>query len=493
MQLDGYIRVSSVRGRHGESFISPDVQRDQIARWAAMRGATIARWHIDLDQSGSKRERPGLSDAMQRAEAGVTDGIVVAKLDRFARSLVGALDAIKRLDEAGAQFVSVAEGIDPATPAGKMMQRLMLVLAEFELDRIRESWATAQERAVARGVHIASKTPTGYVRGDDGRLVPHPEFGPAIGDAYRMRASGGSWRAIAAFLDAAGVVGPYEQKHWRTRAVQHVLSNPVHLGEARSGRFKNAGAHEPLIDRATWEAAQAARSPRPSRGDDPALLAGLLRCAGCRYVMRPDKMTLRDGSRVRLYRCRGEHASGVCQDRAAVLGSVIEPFVVSRFFAAVGDVTATASETSSRVDAARAAVQQAEAELAAYRDDERIAGVLGADRFVEGLTKRAEALDAAHSELAQQTTAAGGAAALSNASLEEMWPEMSVPERRSLIQTVLDAVMLRSGRGLPIDHRALVLLAGEAPDDLPGPGRRGRLIAFPWPVDGPVDARVAAA
>jgi multidrug efflux pump subunit AcrA (membrane-fusion protein) len=176
-----------------------------------------------------------------------------------------------------------------------------------------------------------------------------------------------------------------------------------------------------------------------------------------------------------------------------VLGSVIEPFVVSRFFAAVGDVTATASEASSRVDAARAAVQQAEAELAAYRDDQRIAGVLGADRFVDGLTKRVEALHAAHRQLAEQTTAAGGAAALSTASLAAMWPEMSVPERRSLIQTVLDAVMLRSGRGLPIYQRALVLLAGEASDDLPGPGRRGRLLPFAWTADGPRDAGVAAA
>jgi site-specific DNA recombinase len=492
MQLDGYIRVSQVRGRHGESFISPAVQREQIERWAVMRGATITKWHTDLDQSGSRQDRPGLSDALQRAEAGVTDGIVVAKLDRFARSLVGALDAIKRLDEAGAQFVSVAEGIDPATPAGKMMQRLMLVLAEFELDRVRESWATARERAVARGVHIASKTPTGYVRGGDGRLVPHPKFGPAIGEAYRMRASGESWRAIAAFLDAAGVVGPYQQEHWRTRAVQHVLSNPAYLGEARSGRFKNAGAHEPLIDPATWEAAQAARAQRPSRGDDPALMAGLLRCAGCRYVMRPDKMTARDGSRVRLYRCRGEHASGVCHDRAAVLGSVIEPFVVARFFAAVGDVRATASEVSSRVDAARVALQQAEAELAAYRDDERIAGVLGADRFVDGLTKRVKAVDAAHRDLAEQTTAAGSAAALGDASLVALWPEMSVPERRTLIQTVLDAVMLRSGRGLPIERRALVLLAGEASDALPGPGRRGPLTPFAWPIDSPVDAGVSS-
>ncbi len=60
MQLDGYIRVSRVGGRGGDSFISPAVQRDQIERWAAMRGATIVKWHEEYDQSGGKaRGRAG--------------------------------------------------------------------------------------------------------------------------------------------------------------------------------------------------------------------------------------------------------------------------------------------------------------------------------------------------------------------------------------------------------------------------------------------------
>jgi hypothetical protein len=35
MRLDGYVRVSRVGGREGESFISPEVQRDRIAAYAA--------------------------------------------------------------------------------------------------------------------------------------------------------------------------------------------------------------------------------------------------------------------------------------------------------------------------------------------------------------------------------------------------------------------------------------------------------------------------
>jgi DNA invertase Pin-like site-specific DNA recombinase len=483
MQLDGYIRVSRVRGREGDSFISPDLQREQIQSWAKLRGVEVVTWHTDLDQSGAKSDRPGLTEALRRAQAGESGGIVVAKLDRFARSLMAALDAIRKLDEAGAQFVSVAEGIDPTTPAGKMMQRLMLVLAEFELDRMRETWNAAQERAVARGVHIASRTPTGYIRNGDGRLSPHPDYAPAIAKAFRMRAAGESWRTLCRYLDEQGVVGPYGAANWRTRALHHLIANRVYLGEARSGRHVNPDAHEPLIDRPTWEAAQAARGASSPRSQDPALLAGILRCAGCRHLMKPDSQKLRSGERVRLYRCRGEHASGTCGERAAVLGRVVEPYVERVFLNAVGDLIAEGNPASEQIEQARTAVEEAERELGAYRDDQRIADVLGVDRYVEGLRVRADATDDAHRALGELQARFGVGGLTETASLVESWPELSVADKQRLLLATLDCVFVRAvGRGqVPIERRTLALLRGEAPDDLPRRGRRVGLRPFVWP------------
>jgi DNA invertase Pin-like site-specific DNA recombinase len=47
------------------------------------------------------------------------DGLVVAKLDRFARSVPDAANAVKRIHAAGGVLSSVSEAIDPATPFGK--------------------------------------------------------------------------------------------------------------------------------------------------------------------------------------------------------------------------------------------------------------------------------------------------------------------------------------------------------------------------------------
>ena len=112
--FDGYIRVSRVGGRGGDSFISPSSQREQIESWAKLRGVKIAAWHEDLDQTGGKLSRPGLNTLMERIRAGQTEGIAVARLDRLSRAGVGeALGLIEEILDHGASLSAVDLGLDP--------------------------------------------------------------------------------------------------------------------------------------------------------------------------------------------------------------------------------------------------------------------------------------------------------------------------------------------------------------------------------------------
>src|SRR5438105_3106203 len=145
---DAYIRVSRRGGREGESFISPEVQRQRIESWAGANGVEIVRWWEELDQSGAKRNRPMFQEALARCERGETGGIVVAKLDRFARSAVDALESIKRLNGAGARLVSVEDNFDGSTPIGRFAIGILTLIAELELARIKEHWFSAISAAV---------------------------------------------------------------------------------------------------------------------------------------------------------------------------------------------------------------------------------------------------------------------------------------------------------------------------------------------------------
>ena len=173
MKLTGYIRVSRVGGRSGDSFISPTVQRERIEGYAQAKGHTVTAWFEDLDVSGGTMRRPGFDKALEQVISGETDGLIVMKLDRFARSLTGALDAIKTIDDAGRQLISVADDLDTSTPTGRFARTIMLALAELQREQIKESWQSAQQHAVARGIHISSKPPTGYDRTLDGKLTPN--------------------------------------------------------------------------------------------------------------------------------------------------------------------------------------------------------------------------------------------------------------------------------------------------------------------------------
>jgi site-specific DNA recombinase len=495
LALDGYLRVSRIGGRNGERFISPAAQREKVEAHARAHGYSVAAWHEDLDESGRKAARPGFQKALARVERGETGGIIVAKLDRFARSVADAAEAIRRINGAGGQLVSVEDGFDSSTPMGKFAVHMILALAELELDRIRENWLTAHQFAVRRGVHVASRTPTGYGRRADGRLEPDPSAGPVVARVFREKAAGGSLKELARLLMEANVVGPYGNRHWTSSAVAKLLANPVYTGEARAGKYRNAEAHLPIVTPAEWRAAQSAGSARPTRGNgDGSLLAGLLRCAGCRYVMKADKMTLRDGSRVRIYRCRGDHAAGTCQARSSVMGRIVEPYVVEQFFEALGPngLLARASNPSSSVDALKARLADAEAELLAWLDETSIAD-LGRDLYVRGLEARKRRRDQIETELEGLLDASGAQDLPNEVELRALWPELSTSERRRLLAAGIDAIMLRRGQGRSIEERAFILWHGEAPADFPSRGHRYPLAPFRWPDDRELVAAVPVA
>jgi Resolvase, N terminal domain len=91
LPLSGYVRVSKVGDRSGEGFISSEVQEEAIKSWAARTGVQVIIEPHELNASGGTMDRPVFGSIMEKIRTGMSGGIVVYKLDRFARSLLGAI------------------------------------------------------------------------------------------------------------------------------------------------------------------------------------------------------------------------------------------------------------------------------------------------------------------------------------------------------------------------------------------------------------------
>jgi DNA invertase Pin-like site-specific DNA recombinase len=482
MKLVAYTRVSRMGEREetDDSFISVKVQLEQIEHYAKAMGHEIVAHFSDLDQSGGKASRPEFDKALAVATNGA-DGLIVAKLDRFSRNVSQALKILEALNEKGKQIVSVTDNVDTSTAMGKAMWQIILVFAELERGRASESWKAALSSAVGRGIHVASRVPTGYRRRKDRRLEPDPVAAPIMRELFVRRAQGQGWSALARFLNESGLVGPYGSPRWTHTGTANMVKNRVYLGEARNGSHVNPDAHEAIVTQSEWDLANV-RGITPASKPFDALLSGLCRCAGCRYVLKTDQMKDRDGQRIRLYRCRGDHASGKCSHRASSLGRVLEPYIEAQFLAALGPdgPLAKATASSLETETAETAVQAAETELNAYLEAVQ-ASTLGAERYRKGLQQRQGALDVATAKLAK-IRSQQPATELLNARLGDVWADLSTAEKRTLLAAGIDAVMVRQGgkRSDSIESRVKILWHGEAPSDFPRRGYRPELKGFAW-------------
>jgi len=302
--MDQYVRVSRVGGRGGESFISPDLQREQGTAWAASRGVEIAMTHEDLDQSGAKLDRPGLDTLLARIKAGETDGVIVAKLDRLSRlGVIDALRLVEEITEAGGSIAALDLGLDPTTPFGEFGMTIMLALARMERRRMSESWEHAKNRALDRGARMGP-TPFGYERSEDSLLVPHPKWARAVAHAFKLAATDG----VDAALQYLRRVGS-GQRTWTAFTVRRLLRNRSYLGETRYGDRIVRDSHPALVDRETFERAQPIDPPK-RRAAAVFPLSGFATCSGCGEVLIGARAGRdREGRGRRGYRCRARQCA----------------------------------------------------------------------------------------------------------------------------------------------------------------------------------------
>lgn len=138
----GYCRTSTKQQDLG-------IQRDAL-------GAAGCVEIFEEQESGAKRDRPILAQALARLRHG--DTFVCWRFDRVARSASHLLAIVDDLKARGINFVSVMENFDLATPMGKAMLTIAGAFAEMEREIIEERRTAGVVRARNAGVRFGRKS-----------------------------------------------------------------------------------------------------------------------------------------------------------------------------------------------------------------------------------------------------------------------------------------------------------------------------------------------
>ena len=213
----GYIRVSTTG--QVEEGVSLEAQKAKIAAWCALNDGELVALFEDAGISGGGMvKREGLQAALAATTKGMA--LVPYSISRLARNTRDMLEIAERLEKKGADLVSLSERIDTTTASGRMVFRMLAVLAEFEREQIGERTRMALAHKKANG-DVYAATPFGF-EAIEGRLVEVKAESAIVANIMAMREGGASLAAIAEALNTRGVEGKRGGK-WFPSTVRYLI------------------------------------------------------------------------------------------------------------------------------------------------------------------------------------------------------------------------------------------------------------------------------
>lgn len=462
-----YLRQSTYR----EESISLEVQENAARQHAERNGYEVVGVESDPGVTGrSWKRRAGVQAAIGALEAGTADVVVVWRWSRLSRSRRDWAVAADMADLAGGRIESATEPND-RTAAGRFARGVMTELAAFESERIGEQWQEARDHRVARGLPSTGGPRFGYQQQPDRTYVPDPELGPVLAELYRLYLSGWGSGQLTRLLNERGITRGRTNRPWAYQDVTQVLDagfgagllvktppRPKDQPHAAAGKLPvwerefRPGAHEPVIDAATWDAYVAARRARTKervRSGRP-MLSGLLRCEDCGGPMHHNAW--KGG---RMYICsRGSMTNAEGMRQVSVAAHRVEATVEEWVLQLADDLNARRSaeqqtaERGQRVEmTARRAQQQIE------RVEQRLVALTMklADGTMSDATYRlaAATLEAERDDATRRLHAAArnpereAAPARLSPDLRRQWPDMTPEVRNAILRPLIARVEVR--------------------------------------------------
>src|SRR5262245_26704908 len=208
MRVVAYVRVSTDRQPERGSRL--EVQEQAGRAWPRLHGHRLVAVHRDEGVSGSNgvEDRTGLPLALSDLRDRRADAVVIARLDRLARSLTTQEAILAKVWQLGGRMFTVEGGEvlpdDPDDPMRTAMRQMVGVLSQLERSMITKRMRDGRAVKRASGGYCGDGSPAFGWQAVDGELVPVEAEQATVARARALRASGLSLRAVADQLHAEG-------------------------------------------------------------------------------------------------------------------------------------------------------------------------------------------------------------------------------------------------------------------------------------------------
>ena len=227
--------------------------------------------------SGTRtNQRPSYQKLMRDCSKRKIDLILVKSLSRFGRDALETIRQIRRLKKMSIGVYVENGGLNTLNVSDSMIDQLA-ALAQAESHFRSKNIKFGVRHHMRSGKTVLNHTQfLGYTKGPDGILQIVSEEADIVRKIFDLYIQGNGVRKIKRYLAEHGIKTVTGKSEWSTSTIDRMLSNEKYVGEVRmqktftadfltGRREKNIGqldsflvenAHEPIIDRKTFELVQ---------------------------------------------------------------------------------------------------------------------------------------------------------------------------------------------------------------------------------------------
>jgi site-specific DNA recombinase len=348
-----YARYSSHNQDNGNSI---EAQIKACEAYAAANGLVIVAKYIDEARSGTNDRRECFQRMISDSEKGIFSGVIIHKIDRFARNQLDFLLYRQKLKSNGVRLLSVTENIDD-TANGILLGGIMGCVSEYHSNNLNGEVLKGLKINAEHCRSTGGSPCLGYdMDSSTKQYVLNPYEAEIVRTIFEKYADGVGYGKLQDYLNSMGF-RTKQGNSFGKNSLYSILSNEKYTGKYIYNKRHEkdvTGRRNPqlnpeeewivvpggvpaiisqeLFDKVQAKMANNAKRAGMFKSKNKYLLSGLVYCGECGYAMHGN--TRRDGRHGAVYSsydCSGKKRLKCCDNRG-MRREYLDNYVISELY-----------------------------------------------------------------------------------------------------------------------------------------------------------------